>query len=425
MKTKLSLDRKRIRDICNFLLLFGMEFNLPDIGFISYRKVVFILLLLYYLKNNAWIYIQKNIVLATGVISLLFMYGLCVSWVRLDEYLKIPQGAYSVKEPILLMFNMIIFPVLLTKFFDNAEDFIRCQWWVILFQSVIIFAGRLIFPIRMFVFININGGSVGDIDIYNGVYSGLRSVGIDMVGAAGSVVLFMGLICGIFLFYQTKDRKKKKRIIIGWMLILAASLFMGRTGLYLSIVALLMVFIEGVLRFDKSILWIVIGGAIILIGCLIYIFIAPDTWSLRLWIYWITEIVDLFGKTRTLNVIWNMNIPPLTLETLFGTGLYRGLTNTGIAIEHDAGYIQAYASVGLIGCIIYYGLIYGFYLSMVNKIKSRKKKWIYFFALLAVAICEMKEPFIRKTPLTLMLSCMLLLETRQSQCFLKSNLEAV
>lgn len=413
VKTKPLFSEQKIRDIRNFLLLFGIEFSLPDIGFISYRKVVFILLLLYYLKHSsAWIHVQKNVVLAIGLISLLFMYGLYVSWIRLDEYVKIPQGAYNIKEPILLMLNMVIFPVLLIKIFNDAEDFIRCQWRVILFQSVIIFAGRLIFPIRMFVFMHINGGLEGD--LYNGVYSGLRSVGIDMVGAAGSVVLFAGLICGIYLFYQTKDRKKKKKIIIGWMFILAANLFMGRTGLYLSVIALLMVFAHGILRFDKSILWIVIVGSVILTGCFVYIHLASDKETLRMWIYWIMEIGDLFGKTRTLSAIWNMSIPPLTLETLFGTGLYRGITKTGIIIDHDGGYIQAYASIGLIGCTLYYGLIYGVYLSMINKVKSRTKKWIYFFALLAVAICEMKEPFFRKTPLILILSCMLLLETRQT-----------
>lgn len=422
---KLLLTEKRIREICNFLLLFGMEFSLPDIGFISYRKGVFILLLLYYLKHNStWIHIQKNVVFAAGMILLLFMYGLCVSWIRLDEYLQIPQGAYNIKEPILLMLNMVIFPILLIDIFNDAEDFIRCQWGGILFQAAIVFVGRLIFPVRMFIYMHINGGSEGD--IYNGVYSGLRSVGIDMVGAAGSVVLFVGVICGIYLFYQTKDRRRKKKIIIGWMLIIAASLFMGRTGLYLGIIAIWMVLVNRILRLDKSILWILVSGVMLLIGCLIYIYIAPDTWTLRMWIYWVMEIGNLFGETRTLNVIGNMNIPLLTLETLFGTGLYSGITKTGIVLNHDAGYIQTYASIGLVGCIIYYGLTYGFYLSLINKVKSSTKKWIYFFALLAVAICEMKEPFIRKTPLALMMSCMLLLETRQRHClFQRGNVKEV
>lgn len=408
---------KKNKDIImQFLVLFGMEFDIPHVGFASFRKIVFAILLFYCLRcKKMQGNIQKNVALAVGAVSLLFVYGWFVFRLRFGEYEQIPVEAYNIKTPIILMLDMIIFPVLTIKIFNSVEEFIRCQWRVTLLQSAIVFIGRLIRPVRMFVFENF---AYGDGRLEEGVYNGVRSVGIDLAGAAGSVVLFAGLICGIYLFYQTRDRKKKNNIIIGFMLIIAANLFMGRTGLYFSVIALGIVFIDAICKLDRSALRLVAGSIIILAGCLIYVFFAPNTWGLRTWIRWVTEIGDLFGKERTISAILNMNIPPLTMETLFGTGLYSGMTKMGVSFSHDAGYIRTYTSIGLIGCGFYYGSIYGFYLLMINKVKSSKKKRIYLFFLLAIAIAEMKEPFMAKTPLTMIMSCMLILETSPGKHFI-------
>lgn len=397
------------KTIIKFLVLFGMEFDTPHIGFISLRKIIFVMLLLYFLRSrNIQRNVRKSVLLATGAIMLLFVYGWCILRTRFGEYAQLPLEAYHLKEPILLMLNMIVFPVLLIRIFGDAEDFIRCQWWVILVQTAIVIIGKVIRPVRMFVF---NYFAYEDGRLEEGVYKGWRSVGIDLAGASGSVMLLAGLLCGIYLFYQTKERERKKRIIIGWMLIMAANLFMGRTGLYFGGIALLMVLLDQICRSSSTVLWIMIGCIVVFAGCLIYVHCVPDTGGLKTWIGWVTEIGDLFGETQTIRAILNMNIPPLTLETLFGTGLYSGITRSGVSFSHDAGYIRAYTSIGLIGGVFYYGLIYTFYLQMISRVKSRKNRKIYFFFLLAIVILEMKEPFMAKTPLTMIMSCMLMLET--------------
>ena len=266
--------------------------------------------------------------------------------------------------------------------------------------------GRLFPSLRMFVFERF---AYGYETLYPGIRSGIRSVGIDLIGAAGSMVLFVGIICGAYLFYHTRKVEEKKRIILGWMIITGALLFMGRTGLYLGGIALLFVLIDCVRRREKSIRWILMGNSFIVICLFVFFLVAEDSWEKWAWWRWITEIGNPFSENATITVLLKMDIPPLTTETFWGTGYIRGTTPSGIILNHDSGYIQTYAGIGLIGCLLYYGLIYLFYSSMIFAQKMKMDRKLYFLFLLVIAFAEIKEPFLRKTPLTLILSCMLLM----------------
>ena len=401
---------KKNNKYLQFLLLFGMEFIVPIVGIISLRKIAFVLLFILFIHTGIRIRILKNIYLVTTAIGILFLYAMFVLNLRFGGHASLPDGIYNIKEPLFLFLDMIWFPVLLMRMFETVDEFICCQWRVILLQAAITIIGRASLPVRMYVFEHF---SYGDGRLYEGVYSGVRSIGVDLSGAAGSMVLFAGLICGIYLYYHMDEKKEKKNIIIGWMVIISALLFMGRTGLYFGGAVLLIVIADMIRRLDKTIYYIVLGGVIIFISVLIYIYISPDSWGLQRWVQWVTEIGDLFGKDNTINAIRNMNIPPLTIETFLGTGLRRGITKSGLIISHDAGYIQLYTSIGVLGCLLYYSLIYSFYLSLINKVKSRNSKWIYRLFLVVIIIGEMKEPFLAKTPLTIILSCMLMIEVKQ------------
>lgn len=411
LKMQIRIDSEKQRAMMQFLLLFGIEFHVPIVGFLSLRKIAFAILLILYIKRHSGrMRMQKDTKKGLVGIILLFLYALCLLEIRFGEISKIPYGAYNYKAPIFLLLDMVVFPIFLMEIFSDVNDYVRCQWQVLLFQSVVTLVGRFFLPVRMFVFTHF---AYGDGRLEEGIANGVRSVGIDLSGAVGSMVLFAGIICGIYLFYQTKDRKEKKNIIIGWLIIIAANLFMGRTGLYFGAVALFLVFLDGIRRFDQTIRWIVIGMIVILIACFLYAQVAPDTWGLRTWIRWVTEIKDLFGEGRTISAIRDMYIPPLSIDTFFGTGLRSGITSSGIVFNHDAGYVQNYTSIGIVGFMLYYGLIYGFYLSMINKVRSARNRRIYLFFLIAIAVGEMKEPFLAKSILTVILSCMLMMEIRQ------------
>ena len=62
---------------------------------------------------------------------------------------------------------------------------------------------------------------------------------------------------------------------------------------------------------------------------------------------------------------------------------------------------------------------------MFNKLKNRKTKWIYLLFLIVIAIGEMKEPFLAKSPLTIILSCMFMMELKQGTHDLYSEVRLV
>jgi hypothetical protein len=85
-----------------------------------------------------------------------------------------------------------------------------------------------------------------------------------------------------------------------------------------------------------------------------------------------------------------MPIPPLTVETIIGTGMVMHPSGFGNASGHDTGYIQTYYSLGLVFAIVFYLNYYSFLLS---HIKLRKDLFGFLLFILLVFI-ESKEFFI-------------------------------
>src|SRR5690606_17304317 len=62
------------------------------------------------------------------------------------------------------------------------------------------------------------------------------------------------------------------------------------------------------------------------------------------------EVFENKGEVRSVTHLASMEIPPLTFETIWGTGQIR--PNFGVG--HDSGYIHNYFGIGLIGATIFY-----------------------------------------------------------------------
>lgn len=395
------------------ILLFSIEFDVPISGFLTLRKIGTALLLLLYLyqcqKEGIKIHKETNILCIA--LSVIFLYTLWVVNIY-SNVLNNPNAvAYNSQNILIMILYIAVFPFMLATLFDGTLQFARCQWYITLFQSTLVLIGRIFLNIRLFVFYHF---SFDDGRLLEGVTNGIRSVGIDLAGSTGSIVLFSGLMCGIYLFFHS-NIKEKKRILIGYFCVLASLLFMGRLGLYYGVIGLIIICLNCILHRDPCIRMIVGLMVLGIAAIMLYITMSPDSWGLQTWVRWITEFTHLFDEKSTIAVIRGQNIPPLTLETLFGTGAISGATLSGITLNHDAGYIRMYTAIGLIGCIMYYGTIYSYYLIMIKKVKGKTKRWIYIFFIIAVAVAEMKEPFLGKTPLPIILSCMLLLELSEHQ----------
>jgi hypothetical protein len=175
-------------------------------------------------------------------------------------------------------------------------------------------------------------------------------------------------------------------------LILISIFLIGRTGLIISLLALLIYLIPNLLSIKK----IIIASCILLIISQInYVGIVEssmnnvDGFNIELFTAWIENAFRL-EDNATSEDIKSKPIPPLSFETIIGKGEVANLALGGNASGHDSGYVQSYYSLGLILAFFFYATYFTFLISLA---KGLRETALYLIIIL-VFIVEIKEPFI-------------------------------
>src|SRR5262249_46557179 len=108
-------------------------------------------------------------------------------------------------------------------------------------------------------------------------------------------------------------------------------------------------------------------------------------------ISWSLGVFQRGAADPVLNDLVGQPVPPVTLETLLGTGLV--VDRYGNASGNDSGYIQTYYALGLVMAAVFYLAVAA--LMLKYAIRAR-----YAFPLMALVasmfIVEYKEPFVFK-----------------------------
>lgn len=219
-----------------------------------------------------------------------------------------------------------------------------------------------------------------------------RSFGLtSSSGAALSVT--QGLGTGIGLYLLSLNKRFNWIVFILIFLCFFSTIFVGRTGLVLSLILLIVYIITSfnfkTFSFSLIILLIIsyLGVGNIFKSNLESI----QGFSTEYFFNWLSQITEL-DDNKTINALVNEQpIPELTLQTIFiGTGTISidGNNTSG----HDSGYIQTYYSLGLLATFLFY---FSLILFMKNNFKSFNKKLLFIIILLVLAL-EAKEPFLFK-----------------------------
>jgi hypothetical protein len=145
---------------------------------------------------------------------------------------------------------------------------------------------------------------------------------------------------------------------------------------------------------------ILIGSAIL--GMIIFLFgervldvlFAMNPEFRESWRYVFEIAFEIFihrGEVGSVTAVANMPIPPLSVETLLGTGLVRtaGANVTG----SDSGYVQSYYALGLVMAAFFYLSLARVFLAYLGRIPE---KLLYGMLVAAMFLIEAKEPFIFK-----------------------------
>jgi hypothetical protein len=234
----------------------------------------------------------------------------------------------------------------------------------------------------------IYGGNVGLECLY-------RTFGLSSSsGAHLSITQSFGFAAGLLLLH-----KKNRSIIIIPLCILCISstVFVGRTGLLLSVFFFIVYFLFSLKKKSKVVLSLL---ALLLIAAVnvkwVDLFAGQlnkiDNFSSDYFVEWLSEGFEISNNKTVNALLQEQEVPELTIKNFFiGTGTVTtedGKNTSG----HDSGYIQTYYSLGLLPAFIFY---ISFILFVYKSFKKYDTEIIYLINFVILAL-EIKEPVLFK-----------------------------
>lgn len=398
---KLTLRRNLkiiLKSIILFLFVFEILFvDMPSI--LSSRKIIFVLLLIYFISasfrlkgydNTLRLPINRKL-----LPIFLFYFGLIAY--LLIIYISI--GYSSNNENILMyliyfIMYVLISPVLFLKVFNSAEEFVISFINAVMIQATIIYMQFLSEKCRIFLYNNFH--QEGNISFLRMD----RATGLGAEGAMLSLILFCGVFSCCYLILFVK-KKKNIYLYIMCIYILGACLITARTGFYLSLLTLIIVLFSlflskhGVLSFLKILVSILVC---VVVTTQVSSIFGIESYRVEYVLDWSKKLFSHGIEDTSAQELLNMKVPELTIETLVGTGIKRGVTNSGTSIQHDSGYVQVCFALGLIIGALSYFMIYKLLFRLIKLIKNKnknKKMYLNYFIFILIII-EIKEPFMYK-----------------------------
>lgn len=237
----------------------------------------------------------------------------------------------------------------------------------------------------------------GNIDFTDGVrFSGLSNGG----GAALSVQLSLGVASAIVLLSQTKSYWIKNILIIAALFLTASTIFVGRTGLYLSILMLL--FTPFLFRKGLLLSFILLFIFSFFVYPLVQevaesgVEIENNQIKLDRTMAWAFDVI-ITGESSSAEALasdLSYARELSSLELLIGSGRVLDANGYNYA-NHDSGYLQTIYAIGLPLSVAFYLVLFLIYIRLLRFEKGNLKVIGLALALMVLAL-EIKEPFVFK-----------------------------
>lgn len=253
----------------------------------------------------------------------------------------------------------------------------------------------------------------GNVDFSEGVrFSGFTNSG----AASVALQLGLGVAAALVLFSQSRSNFSRIVLLFSAIVISISTVFVGRTGLYVSLLFLLaFIPISGRSMIVPFTLIFIMGFAV----AYIYSFssggfeVASGGANLDRTFNWAFDVF-IFGESDSANSLASTlsNVRELSVsELLIGSG--RVINHDGSNYSgHDSGYIHSLYSLGLPLSLLFYATILYIFLRHLRKLSGRLK-YIGVMLVLLVFLLEIKEPFIFKYTLPFFVFVFLYLARKQ------------
>lgn len=262
------------------------------------------------------------------------------------------------------------------------------------------------------------------------LFLGGYQFGIGCITSTGALQLGFGLIAITFFFF--KGTKKTIVLAIELVLIIFAEIALARTGLVLSIVSIICI-----LSFKKDLKHFIITIVVfIFIAFIAYMLIVYSSLGSRLERVFqrLIRLVNNHGISLFFDSYFHgssTSIPPVSKETLIGTGVISGTSGNGVYVNVDGGFLKNYVGLGLIVALFFYAVLCIMIIKRAKNSNSEIGKRIILMSLLFLLIGEFKEYFIVGFPIVLVFAFIQLQETpslfmhdscdNQESTYLKEN----
>lgn len=380
-----------LRVVVNTVVLFFALFEFPLAGPLTSRKLAALFCILFLLINFKHL---KSMVANCakgkyfGFVALMLACALIAQWNAIGIF-KLSNNVYI--EPhyyIWVILYYLVFPLYFTTSYKDIKEFAISYIAIMLLQSVVVFVAAANTPFRLFVYENF---STSDGRFDSTVYWGTRIVGIYLDSSFGSIT--MSLACILLVYLRLDGKIARTPFVLLYVVVLAATFFVGRTGLYLELIVLL-----AYLLLERDFSTKISIGICVAVGCLAALSVVlskVDGEISKLIVNWATELFNEDTRTNTIDVLASMSVPPLSPQMVLGTNVTLGVLPDGSLMTSDSGYARTYSCIGVVGFALYYS-------SMLLLVKSwipkSSKPTRYFIALLAIIafIIEIKEPYFMK-----------------------------
>lgn len=386
---------KGMKDIIMFcfhwFLMFGFLFEFPMFGPITSRRlclVYAICILLVKSKATKRVFRSLNQrCILCAIYLLLFCSCICViNYIGVD---RIETNSYY---EVHYFFYQIVYILLWAIFcvieFKDIQYFSKIYISIMILQSIVTYIAALNSSFRLFIYDNFY---FGDARFESTIQWGTRVMGISLYGSLGSIILFTG--CALLMYLRLTRKLSMNKFVVGYLAILMAAFFIGRTGFYLALAFLVLYFLLEQDFIKKFVTFTAIGilAIVVLQGMLSQISPAIADRILS----WAMELFNSETRYDTIDILASMDIPHFSMEMIFGTNVTYGKTPMGQEMRSDSGYAKLYCAIGIVGAICYYASYLNIFLS--TRMKGSRSIKLFLIALIAVAfVIEYKEPYFQK-----------------------------
>lgn len=364
-----------------FNFLFGLSYAIPVLHLIGVLSVLYFI---YLRQFRIIINVDKNI-------FWLFFFGYCIV---IYSYLVILINGSSDSSFVYTMFlryflyllTVYIWAyILLVHFKFNEKAFLELLLLVLTFQSFCVYLSVLS-PIFLEFVTKVLPltGNIQDVgSTYQLRYRGFSNSGGDSL----SLILSFGPILSFRLFVLYTDKYK---YLLAFWFIFFSLIFVGRTGILVDILFVLMYLIYSPKKCLKFIIYslMFVTPVVACVGMYLINIMGP---KLDIMLDFAFEFFS--GRSASGDdIVNNMLFLPSSLKTLiFGDGIYQNIDLTNY-MQTDSGYVRCLFFFGLVGCFVFYGSNLWF----IIKIISTDKKNKVFFLMLTILyfFVEIKRPYV-------------------------------